>query len=156
MEVQPRSTLAEYNQAARRETRRRWLLIVVLPMALLFLLFCGLSLFALFGLPDQGQGSRSAFAQMATVFLVLPMCLMSLGQFAVLAGLSFGVIKLSGKLPPVFFKVQGILARVQQGVERASNAAARPLIAGHARAAQAGRLVRALRAGPGGRTPGTP
>ena len=150
MEGQPPSTKAEFSQANRRETNRRFVLIVVLPLVLVLSLCVILPTVLAALQPDQGVASRSTFAQIATIMLIMPVCLLTLVPLLLLGGLSYGVVKLSGVLPPVFFKVQQILRRVQDRVEEASNAAARPLIAGHAGAARAGRFVNALRRGPGG------
>jgi hypothetical protein len=149
-------TKAEFNEANRRETNRRFALIVIVPLVLVLSLCVILPTVLAALQPDQGVGSRSTFAQIATIMLLAPMCLMALVQLLLLGGLSYGVVKLSGVLPPVFFKVQRVLRRVQERAEEASNAAARPLIAGHAGAARAGRFVNALRRGPGSGRPGMP
>lgn len=156
MEVQPPSTKAEFSQANRRETNRRFVLIVILPLVLVLALCVILPTVLAALQPDQGVASRSTFAQMATIMLLMPMCLLALVQLALLIGMSYGVIKLSSVLPPAFFKVQRVLNRVQERAEEASNAAARPFIAGHATAARAGRFVTALRRGPGGGKPRMP
>ena len=156
MEVQPPSTKAEFSQENRRETNRRFVLIVILPLVLVLALCVILPTVLAALQPDQGVASRSTFAQMATIMLLAPMCLLALVQLLLLGGMSYGVIKLSGVLPPLFFKGHRILRRVQERADQASEAAARPLIAGHASAARAGRLVTALRRGPGGGKPGMP
>jgi hypothetical protein len=156
VDVQPPSTKAEFSRANRRETNRRFVLIVVLPLVLVLSLCVILPAVLAALQPDQGVASRSTFAQIATVMLISPMCLLAVVQLVLLGGLSYGVIKLSSVLPPAFFKVHQVLRRVQERAEQASNAAARPLIAGHAGAARAGRFVNALRRGPGGGKPRMP
>ena len=156
MEVQPPSTKAEFSQENRRETNRRFVLIVILPLVLVLALCVILPTVLAALQPDQGVASRSTFAQMATIMLLMPMCLLALVQLLLLGGLSFGVIKLTSVLPPAFFKVHKVLRRVQERAEQGTNAAARPLIAGHAAAARAGRFITALRRGPGGGKPGMP
>jgi hypothetical protein len=76
----------------------------------------------------SGTGSASAWADTSLTFLLLPLLLLCLVPFLVLAALSFGLIKLIGWLPDPLDRVDSILRRIERGSERAMRAAVQPMI----------------------------
>ncbi len=142
IEVTPRSTEAEYNLVLRRRARWQFILAVVLPVVLTLVLIIAVTALAAW----PGDPQLGAVAQMATMCLLAPLMCMSIGMTALLGVAAFGVVKLTGKLPPLFFKVYHALTVASQTVERVSKTAAGPVVKINSGTAWLG----GLRAGLGG------
>jgi hypothetical protein len=71
------------------------------------------------------------------IVLICPAMLLSLLPLAVLGGMIYGLRMLHLRLPPFFTQVRAVTARIHLAVERASQAAAAPIIASSASAARA-------------------
>lgn len=106
-----------------RYLRQIWLQIY-LPLFVGVLALIGLVVF----LRSGGVGTASAWADASTVFLLMPVII--LGLFLTLAciALSIGLGYLIGWLPGPIRKGWEVLLRVESGVRRGADVAARPMI----------------------------
>lgn len=103
--------------------RQIWLQIY-LPLFVGLLGLIGLVVF----LRNGGVGTASAWADASTVFLLMPVIILGLFLTVVCIGLSVGLGYLIGWLPGPIRKGWEALLRVESGVRRGADMAARPMI----------------------------
>lgn len=131
------SVLPERNPATRAAHRKQVLWQISLPLLVVIAVFVALAVLATFM-----SGERtSAWADIALIWLLLPILLFALLGILVTGGLAYGVLRLIGVLPGYFWRLQAAFNRLNSAVRRASDRAVAPAI----KAAGARAALRALR-----------
>ena len=135
------SSLPERNPATEREHRRQVLWQITLPFVFGVVVF--LVLAVLTGLSGVGEVSR--WADVSTIWLIIPVLFVGLIFLAILGGLIFAVIWLVRNLPRYALKLQNIFALIEAKTRQASDAAVEPILRAQSFSASVKALRRNLR-----------
>jgi polyferredoxin len=126
--------LPERNPVTHQKHRQEVLRQITLPLLLgLAILLTPAVLVVIAGF--QGGEQVRVWADISTVWLILPMLLVTLIFLALTAGLAFGVTLLLRRLPPYARLVQDFFKKVSYQVRRYSNKAVEPVLKTHEAAA---------------------
>jgi len=116
----PRSPVTK--QAHRKETFWQ----IAFPLILGVIAIIGLAVWVVW--IASGGGSVSQAADASLIFLIIPTMLMAFILLAVLGGLVYGMARFLRFLPPKFFILQGFFYRIQDGVQKAADKVAEPVL----------------------------
>jgi hypothetical protein len=130
----PERKLPERNPVTHQKHRQEVLRQITLPLLLgLAVLITVAVLVAMAGF--QGGEQVSLWADISTVWLILPMLFVAFIFLAITGGLAFLVTLLLRKLPPYARLVQDFFKLVSYRVRQLSNKAVEPLLRAHGTAA---------------------
>jgi uncharacterized membrane protein YhdT len=121
------SQIEERNQMTRQAHRQQALWQIILPFTVGLLVILFIVVITLLS-AASGSGDISLWADISTIWLLLPVIFFTLIFFAIVSGLVYLVIRLIGVLPKYAFKTQNIMSKVQEKVRLASDKAAEPFI----------------------------
>jgi len=122
--------LPERNPVTHQKHRQEVLLQITLPLLLGLAVFLTLAVLVVIA-SFQGGEQASVWADISTVWLIIPMMFAALIFLALTAGLAFGVTMLLRKLPPYAHLVQNFFEDVSYQVRRYSNKAVEPVLKTH-------------------------
>ncbi len=88
-----------------------------------------------------GALNNSVLADTIVIWFTIPLLLIGLILFVLVAALAYGVGRLIGIMPPYFKQGQDFSHTVMQRTRRASDSAAEPIIATSSRAAALGAII---------------
>jgi hypothetical protein len=117
----------EVNPKARQAHKSQVLWQITIPFFVIVALFLAVALLVIVS-GARGNGTISMWADISLIWLIMPVLLILLVILAINGGLLYGIIKLIGVLPGIFFKLQRVLSKIHEKVEAGSNAAAAPFI----------------------------
>lgn len=114
------------NPLTERKHRRQVFWQITLPLlvgALVLIAACVLPVITVIG-----GGEVSVWADISLMWLIVIAFIIALIPLALLGGLVFGLTQLIGKLPPVFFRIQGLLRTLNLRVSQLSDRVVNPFI----------------------------
>jgi hypothetical protein len=112
------------NPETERKHRKEMNLQVWLPMGAGALLILGL----MFGAWLLRPGTAGRWSEIAQIWLIIPTCFFSLISLVVFGGMAYGLIKLIAILPYQFYRLHGLVIKIQGGVEKFGDKVTAPFI----------------------------
>ena len=122
------------NKVTEARHRRETLLQVYLPLTLGLVAFLAAAVLTVLGSFGDVL-NNSVLADTIVVWFSIPLLLVGLILFVLVAALAYGVGRVIGTVPPYFKQGQDFSRTILQRVRRASDSAAEPIIASSSRAA---------------------
>ena len=129
---EPNSSPAERNPVTQEIHRRQVMWQIWLPLAVLTVIF--LALVVVVSL--SGAENQSRWADISSIWCLCPVLVVLLSCVGTLGGMSFGLFRLQRVLPAKMFSLQKIGLKVRDGVQKATDKMAEPVLKAHS--AQAG------------------
>jgi hypothetical protein len=120
----PKSSPAERNPVTQELHRRQVLWQIRLPLVILAVLF--LAMLAAVSL--SGAGYQSRWADISLIWCLCPNLIVLLLCVGVLGGMAYGLFRLQRVLPGKMFGVQKFSRKVQDGVQKVTDAAVEPVL----------------------------
>lgn len=106
------------------QTRRHIRLQILLPILIALLAILGVSIWTV----TAEVGDASVWADVAVLFLALPMFLLGLILLAILIGLTYALSRLVGSLPMPLRRLHRVMLRSSHAVERGKGVVVRPFV----------------------------
>ena len=116
----------ERNPSTHKAHRREVGWQIVFPLTCGSIILLGLAIWTVVGTVQGGNVSQPADTSL--IFLLIPTMILALIPLALLAGLAYGIIAFNKMLPQYFFKAQGALRKVQDGVRIGADKLVEPVI----------------------------
>ncbi len=127
MRDMPIYRVKETNPATRAAHKRQVFWQITAPFVVFLLIVLALMVLTIWSALG-GEGGVSRWADISLIWLILPNLAFTLIFTAIVAALVYGLVKLSGVLPEVTFRIQEFLASLQIRLREISDSAARPVI----------------------------
>ena len=136
---QPRNELVKAKHIRQRNLQ------IYLPLAIGILILAAFVLVLIF----QQVGTPSKWADISSIFLIIPTMLVAALVLIIFLGLIFVFIKLFEVLPPLFFSVQQFFEQVEFQVKRYSKSLANPVIEIKSQAARFEKIINSFKSDKG-------
>jgi len=131
----------ERNPVTQAIHRRQVFWQITLPLVILVLIFLALAV----AVSLSGAGLQSRWADISAIWCLCPNLIVLLLCVGSLGGMSYGLFRLQRVLPGKLFSLQKFSLKVRDGVQKASDVAAEPVLKMHSSRAGQKTLWKSLR-----------